>query len=512
MHRRCLQCDPNEADTKAVSVEGPGDASRQGIRSALRPRLLIALGLLMVGSLGGFLVGKLQEAAESAHLRASHANGVVASVLRVDALEWRAIAGEDVAEVSKRFKEQAEALRGSLESDSNIGSSELKPAAAAYLDAIEDEFAALTAGDRSFAELIDQGRVDPAYEHVIDLATAVAEREQQSADRTEREVRLVGWLLSLTVTGLLGAGAWIALRIRDRRASQRTADELDSRVRAMVHCSPDVFTTVTGNDALTVLSPSLGILSAIATTSSPSSIRDLLQAEQFNDWVEADSRVRHEHTDERIELAVNNRDGGVTFVEAHGTPLPGQEDERAWIWRDVTDREELERQLTHRAEHDPLTGVANRQLLLDRARDAVALASNSGRTVSMLYCDLDKFKDVNDTLGHDAGDQLLRIVATRIGRCLRSTDTLSRLGGDEFAVLINDADMSVAAEIGERIVEAIAVQATIGGVAIAASISIGLATTDGQLSASALLHAADVAMYSAKQSGRGRLATFHSGI
>ena len=110
--------------------------------------------------------------------------------------------------------------------------------------------------------------------------------------------------------------------------------------------------------------------------------------------------------------------------------------------RDITERKEFEALLAHRALHDPLTGLANRQLILDRAEQMLARSRRTGDPVAAYFIDLDNFKDANDSLGHEAGDRLLQAVADRFVGLLRASDTVGRLGGDEFVVLAEGASLS----------------------------------------------------------------------
>ena len=165
--------------------------------------------------------------------------------------------------------------------------------------------------------------------------------------------------------------------------------------------------------------------------------------------------------------------------------------------------------LQQQALHDPLTGLANRALFGDRLDHALAQPEAN---VSVLFCDLDDFKHVNDEFGHDGGDTLLRVVAQRLVHCVRPADTVARLGGDEFAILLEHTPE--AREIADRIVEAVQQPYRICGVPAQASVSIGVAhhlaaDSDGarlttQEVAHRLLRRADGAMYAAKASGKGR--------
>ena len=125
--------------------------------------------------------------------------------------------------------------------------------------------------------------------------------------------------------------------------------------------------------------------------------------------------------------------------------------------RDVTERKALERRLLHQASHDTLTGLPNRTLLRDRVEQALARRRRSGAPLAVIFLDLDDFKNVNDSLGHAAGDAVLQEVARRLDTCIRGCDTATRLGGDEFAVLVDElSDESQAMAVAERILDALA--------------------------------------------------------
>jgi len=179
--------------------------------------------------------------------------------------------------------------------------------------------------------------------------------------------------------------------------------------------------------------------------------------------------------------------------------------------RDVSERKRLEQQLTHQAFHDPLTGLANRALFLDRVSHALALARRQGRSVSVVYLDLDDFKKVNDSLGHGEGDRLLVAVAERLRSGGRVGDTIARLGGDEFAILIEDAAGSEEL-VGavERFQSALNLPFMLSGNEVSMSMSIGVASAMPDETADELLRNADMAMYSAKRRGKGRAETFQA--
>ncbi len=176
-------------------------------------------------------------------------------------------------------------------------------------------------------------------------------------------------------------------------------------------------------------------------------------------------------------------------------------DARKTLEQQLLESNENYRQALHCAHHDELTGLPNRVLLLDRLQQAMAQADRQQQPVALLFIDLDEFKNINDELGHAAGDQLLKEVAGRLSACLRYGDTACRYGGDEFLVLLGEveADHSVAAVI-EKIQSQLAETCIINGkpVSITASIGAAIYHNDGQ-SGTDLLKRADSAMYRAKK-------------
>jgi diguanylate cyclase (GGDEF)-like protein len=183
--------------------------------------------------------------------------------------------------------------------------------------------------------------------------------------------------------------------------------------------------------------------------------------------------------------------------------------------RDITRRKALEDQLTHQAFHDSLTGLANRALFIDRLRQAMQRRGRADAPVVVLLLVLDVFKDVNDSLGHGAGDELLRGVAGRLREFCRQYDTVARLGGDEFAILVDDlTDAAQAAGLAERLLEALRIPFTLQGQQLVAQASLGIALTDPDRAENAedLLRNADVAMYLAKQQGQSGYAFFEQSM
>jgi diguanylate cyclase (GGDEF)-like protein/PAS domain S-box-containing protein len=173
--------------------------------------------------------------------------------------------------------------------------------------------------------------------------------------------------------------------------------------------------------------------------------------------------------------------------------------------RDASEQRELESQLRDRALHDPLTGLPNRALFLDRIEQALQRAGRHDELVSVAFVDLDDFKAVNDTLGHAAGDELLVGVADRLRSCLRGMDTAARLGGDEFAVLMQGLpERSEAVRVAERLLEKLSEPHELADEAHHALPSIGVSIGGDGATADDLMRQADAAMYAAKRAGKGR--------
>lgn len=185
------------------------------------------------------------------------------------------------------------------------------------------------------------------------------------------------------------------------------------------------------------------------------------------------------------------------------------------VCRNITERKRVEQQLLHDALHDGLTGLANRALFTDRLERAIALANRKRDYLfAVLFLDLDRFKVINDSLGHIVGDQLLIAIARRLETCLRSNDLIARLGGDEFAILLEDIkDTDYATQVAERAQKELMQPFHIDGHEIFAATSIGIAfSTNGYQLPQELLRDADTAMYHAKALGKSRYQIFDTGM
>lgn len=194
-------------------------------------------------------------------------------------------------------------------------------------------------------------------------------------------------------------------------------------------------------------------------------------------------------------------DGTVRTIHALGETqkdVRGEVTQMSGTCHDVTERKQLQDEITHLAFHDPLTALANRRLFLDRLDHALAQLRRSDGTFAILFIDLDDFKEINDSYGHTAGDALLKEVAGRLRRAVRETDTIARFGGDEFAVLCDQADLDIATRAAQRIEDELRHPTVIEGNNVAVAGSIGIAIADRDADADTLLRQADAAMYAVK--------------
>ena len=310
------------------------------------------------------------------------------------------------------------------------------------------------------------------------------------------------------------ARAYEALKgeVDERRAAEDAVRASEGRFRSLVQRASDLTVVTDERGVIAYVSPAAEALLGFQ----PEDLLNLplsvhVAPDQRADVDSAITVVAEQpglvHT---IELRLRTRDGRTRSVEAVCQNLINDPHVRGLVWngRDVTDRRALEDQLTRQAHHDPLTGLPNRALLLERLATATTATAESGCCVSMILVDLDGFKAVNDTLGHPAGDDLLRVAAQRLSGCIREEDTAARLGGDEFAVLASSGQTEHVVGMARRIVEVLRLPFSVAGREVRVGASVGVAHRHGSESPEDLLRDADIAMYVAKKTGKGRVEVF----
>ena len=257
------------------------------------------------------------------------------------------------------------------------------------------------------------------------------------------------------------------------------------------------------------------------------SVFDLVPPEHRRALEDAIAQVRTGSGDECAWSSMLRRSDGKRFpVDAR---IQAWEDEYGRILilnlQDATERARHEARIRHLAYYDELTGLANRQFLREYLARAIARATRDARSVALLFLDLDRFKRINDTLGHAVGDKLLQHVAEQLKTCFRAEDlvsrigmddaaTVARLGGDEFTIVLTDLhDRDDAARVAERVLERLSVPVVLEGREVVVTPSIGIAMTpEAGSTPTALIKNADVAMYEAKQRGRNRYCFFEEGM
>ncbi|MGH2358840.1 MAG: putative bifunctional diguanylate cyclase/phosphodiesterase [Candidatus Limnocylindria bacterium] len=396
----------------------------------------------------------------------------------------------------------------------------------------DSEITALNEGDenvyeRGLAEsvleiylpIVDaDGAIVAAYEIYEDAAPIEA-----NIALTRRDVFLIASGAAVALLALL----WIAfagtsrLMATQNRQLRNLADDLkrrEARFRSLVQNSSDTF-VVLGRDGL-IHYESVAVERVLGYRPQQRIGRRFFELVHDDDVAGAEkliSEVVARPDLERVgELRMRHADGSWRVLECVATNLLDDPAVAGVVlnYRDVTERKALEAQLTHQAFHDPLTGLANRALFIDRVQHALVRRAADGRRVAVIFCDLDDFKTINDSLGHAAGDEVLAAVAERFGRALRPADTVARLGGDEFAFLVEDvSDTRRAVSLARRVSATLAAPFAIAGKEVVVRASLGIAVSRRSVDdAGTLLRNADAAMYTAKAAERGGYAVFEPGM
>jgi diguanylate cyclase (GGDEF)-like protein/PAS domain S-box-containing protein len=302
----------------------------------------------------------------------------------------------------------------------------------------------------------------------------------------------------------------IATDITDRKAAEESLRESEERFRQLAENIPEVFWMFdTAQSSILYLNPGFARLTGHPMPEYGSDVSSLLVAVH-----EADrERVAREWNRSAavgqydVEYRIVRADGAERWVHDRAFPVrnaQGEVHRVAGITEDITERRHAQERMLHLAQYDHLTGLPNRALFYDRLRQALAQARRNARVSAVLFIDLDRFKIVNDTLGHAHGDTLLQQVSERLKLCVRSGDTVARLGGDEFAVILNELSASGdGGLVAQTILNALAEPFDVEGNEIHATASVGIAIYPSDSdNVDTLIRDADTAMYSAKAAGR----------
>jgi diguanylate cyclase (GGDEF)-like protein/PAS domain S-box-containing protein len=306
--------------------------------------------------------------------------------------------------------------------------------------------------------------------------------------------------------------------ITDRKGAEQLLARSEARFRALVQNSSDVVAVIDENAFFTYVSPSVfGMLGYKPDELVGTSALALLPPDEVTPALRGHSQVLEATFEQaNAELRVRDRDGDWHTVDMTITDLRDEPAVEGIVLnaRDVTVRKALEHDLRKQALHDALTGLGNRAMFTDRVGLALERPGMHERVIAVLFVDLDDFKTVNDSLGHEVGDALLVLVAERLRTCLREPDTAARLGGDEFAVLLESAfNEGEVSGVAERILGSMREPFTIDGRDLTVTASVGIAVShDRSASAEVLLRNADMAMYLAKDRGKDRAEVFQEAM
>jgi diguanylate cyclase (GGDEF)-like protein/PAS domain S-box-containing protein len=305
--------------------------------------------------------------------------------------------------------------------------------------------------------------------------------------------------------------------ISERKKAEESLRRSETRFRSLVQNASDVIAVLDPDSTIRYVSPAVLRVGGFEP-------EELVGHRALDLLHTDDSSLASAHFQEilnrpgaftTMELRARHRDGSWRWLEASAKNLledPGIEG-IVVNYNDITARKELEEQLTHRAFHDPLTGLANRILFRDRVAQALAHTDRDDRLVAVMFLDLDDFKIINDSLGHEAGDKVLTAVAQCLEESLRQSDTAARLGGDEFALLVEQlTEPDEAIEVGKRLIELIRGPVSLESRDLFIEASIGIAIGGSEHDADQMLREADAAMYRAKGHGKSRFELYESEI
>ncbi|WP_305043592.1 putative bifunctional diguanylate cyclase/phosphodiesterase [Geoalkalibacter sp.] len=284
--------------------------------------------------------------------------------------------------------------------------------------------------------------------------------------------------------------------------------ESEQRLRGFLETANDLIFSVDGNGRILYANRSWQQATGYDPARTPAlTILDILHPETRNACYRDFLKVMAGDQVALVSSRFVARDGRLVDVEGSLTRAVTQSDSEALLWvicRDVSERKRAEAQLLHMAHHDLLTGLPNRACFMERLNQAISLAKRNRKMVAVLFLDLDRFKIINDTLGHPLGDCLLKEMGQRLLQCVREADTVARLGGDEFTICLSSLDQAEGAErVAGKILKALAQPVWLDGheLFITTSIGMSLFPGDGE-DALGLIKKADIAMYAAKAQGR----------
>lgn len=350
-----------------------------------------------------------------------------------------------------------------------------------------------------------------AFGAVHTMLTKAGSETEEAANQVHKVSNWSVFIIQILTVGVLGFLVWNFGRAR-RMAEERVLRKSESSFRLLFSANPHpmfVFDQQTYR-LLEVNEAAIRCYGYTHDEFRAMKVSDLRAVEQANDtqyYPELEETISRRPVLRRHQ----QKDGRLVDVEIVSQKIDSTERPTVlMVAHDITERKALESQLFHQAFHDTLSNLPNRALFLDRLQHSLARAARRGRRVSVMFLDLDNFKVINDSLGHQAGDTLLVTIAQRLLSTIRPEDIVARLGGDEFTILLDDVvSEDDAIQVANRIAEELRVPVKLGTQGVFVTTSIGIAVSnDDHNDAEKLLRAADLAMYQAKSAGKARYGVF----
>jgi diguanylate cyclase (GGDEF)-like protein/PAS domain S-box-containing protein len=391
-----------------------------------------------------------------------------------------------------------------------------------YVQAVQTEFTLLKTGKIAEAHQIDEEKVDSMYlkliEDIKSTNNLLARNEKKS-----KLFEIIGSTLTILLFSTGVSFLIFHLNTFNKKSAQIMADQVltaqrEKQLRSLIQNASDIILILNLEGEMCYVSPAMqAVLGYPAESMLQKNAFELVHPEdlgrarvlfqqicaQQNTSTKSEFRLRHQSGLWRhLEIITNNllSDPGISGILV--------------TLRDITERKSFEAELLRQAFRDTLTGLANRMLFTESVSQALARAQRKESTLAVIFVDLDNFKVVNDSLGHDAGDMLLIIVGERLQAAVRSGDTTARLGGDEFTLLLEDIqDPDEATQVAQRVLAELRRPILLGTREVFVSASIGIALSTGADSdTNGLLRDADTAMYQAKYNGKSRYVVFNSSM
>ena len=359
----------------------------------------------------------------------------------------------------------------------------------------------------------EQGRVQEQLQSVLATGERRSFEATPPTENDPESERIFLWNVAFIPAEGGGQLSCMGQDVTGIKATEQDLSRQENLYRMLANNSSDLVGVHDLEGTFTYVSPSCTAL--LGYTQQEVVGRDPYQLSHTDDWKGVQAAFaaartgRHTRTDLRLRTSSNQH----TWFEMSVRPIYDNLGAIVQIQtssRDISEQKAFENQLAHQALHEPLTGLPNRSLFMDRLRHALIRAKRTGGTVAVMFMDLDRFKIINDSMGHEAGDRLIQAVARRVQSVVREGDTVARLGGDEFGVLLEyGISQSDAEAVAQRILAEIEPPFTFSGQEMYVSSSVGIAFSSADVEdPEDLLRYADVAMYRAKSEGPGKYRIF----